>query len=146
MFEHEFNAVSRELCAFEIDTKPVGKGRPRFTRNGAVYTPEATAAAEKVVRWNARIAMQGKQPTDNPVCVALEFHFAPTRSISEKKRAALIGQAMTKKPDIDNLVKLVFDAMNRIVWMDDKQVSSLTTKKVYSETSKVIVKVYELSE
>jgi Holliday junction resolvase RusA-like endonuclease len=53
---------------------------------------------------------------------------------------------MTKKPDIDNLVKLVFDAMNRIVWMDDKQVSSLITKKVYSEKSKVSVKVYELSE
>ncbi len=146
MFDHEFNAVSREVCSFEIETTPVGKGRPRFTRNGAVYTPKATAAAEKIVRWKSRIAMQGKPPIDTPVCVALEFHFAPPKSLSDKKRAALIGQAMTKKPDIDNLVKLVFDAMNGIVWMDDKQVSSLTTKKVYSETSKVSVKVYELSE
>lgn len=146
MLDHAFNSVQHEVCTFSVDTTPVGKGRPRFTRYGSVYTPPSTVNGEKIVRYTARVAMQGRQPVDTPVSVVLEFSFEPPKSLSEKKRAELIGNPMTKKPDIDNLVKLVFDAMNGVVWVDDKQVSLLMTKKQYAEKSFISVKVYEYGE
>jgi len=38
------------------------------------------------------------------------------------------------KPDVDNLVKLVLDALNRSgYWVDDAQVCEIATRKVYAE-------------
>ena len=60
-------------------------------------------------------------------------------------RAALAGEIFpTSKPDVDNVIKGIFDAMNEIVWRDDKQVVDLTVKKRYAETPMARVMVREL--
>jgi len=48
----------------------------------------------------------------------------------------------TKKPDLDNLIKLIKDACNKIIWKDDAQVVSIFAEKVYSETPRKEVIIY----
>lgn len=44
------------------------------------------------------------------------------------------GMPHMAKPDIDNLVKGLFDSLNGVAWADDNQVFKITnTQKVYSE-------------
>jgi Holliday junction resolvase len=54
-------------------------------------------------------------------------------SDSKKKRAEKNGKPVTVKPDIDNLIKGLFDAANGILWTDDKAVCEISNViKVYS--------------
>lgn len=49
-----------------------------------------------------------------------------------------------KKPDVDNIVKIVADALNGVAYHDDTQIVSVLAKKVYaaSEGLDVIVEEY----
>jgi Holliday junction resolvase RusA-like endonuclease len=86
------------------NVQPLPKQRPRINGRRA-YTPPRTKAYETQVAWDARIAMQGREPLTGNVKVTLAF------ARKGKKRA-----------DIDNLEKAVMDAMNGIVFEDDQQV------------------------
>ena len=50
----------------------------------------------------------------------------------------------TKKPDWDNIAKVICDALNGIAWVDDSQIVSGTVAKYYAEESKVLVFIKEL--
>lgn len=135
--------------AFVIPGTPVGKGRPKFARRGAfvtTYTPEKTASYENLVKLAAAEAMQGRTIIDGAVAVTIALFVTPPASWSQKKqRAALEHVTMpTSKPDVDNVIKGIFDAMNEIVFHDDKQVVDLSVQKRYSETARAFVKVTAL--
>ena len=66
------------------------------------------------------------------IAVTLRFWCAIPSGLSKRKREALNGQLCLKKPDIDNYVKLVLDALNGIAWEDDNAVASIAASKGYS--------------
>ncbi len=134
---------------FVIPGAAVGKGRPKFARRGnfvTAYTPEKTASYENLVKILASEAMQDHQIIEGPAKVAIWIWVTPPASWSQKKqRAALAHEILpTSKPDADNVLKGIFDAMNEIVWRDDKQVVELSVRKRYSETARVDVEVWAL--
>lgn len=134
---------------FIIPGTPVAKGRPRFARRGnfvTTYTPEKTASYENLVKVKAEIAMAGRPVIDGPVGVVIALRIAPPASWSQKKqRAALAGEIMpTSKPDVDNVIKGIFDACNEIVWKDDKQACDVTVTKRYSHIASASVTVREI--
>lgn len=134
---------------FVIPGPPVGKGRPRFAKRGkfvSTYTPEKTASYENLVKIKAQEAMRGRSPLDGPVALELMLSVMPPASWSKKKKAdALSGAVMpTSKPDIDNVLKGICDAMNEIVWIDDKQVCDVRIIKRYSENAEARVAVRAL--
>ena len=49
----------------------------------------------------------------------------------------------TKKPDIDNIVKIVLDALNKMAFKDDNQITKLEVEKFYSEKEKIFVRIEE---
>ena len=49
----------------------------------------------------------------------------------------------TKKPDIDNIVKIVLDSMNRIAFKDDNQITKLEVEKKYGIEDKIQIKIEE---
>ena len=51
---------------------------------------------------------------------------------------------MTKKPDIDNAMKLALDAMNGHVFVDDNQVSEIKASKFYGSRDEIRVCVWEV--
>lgn len=132
------------MISFTIPGKPVGKGRPRFARRGnfvQTYTPEKTASYEKLVKMLAMQEMGDNKPTLDPVYVNILVFICPPVSWSKKKRIQAYNDALLPcvKPDTDNVIKLILDAMNGIVYNDDKQVTSLNISKRYACEDKVIV-------
>ena len=76
------------MCDFEIEGKPVGKGRPRFKRMGnfvQTYTPEKTADYEKLVRL--RFQNAGGVITEKPVRIKIVACFAPPKSTRKRDKA-----------------------------------------------------------
>lgn len=135
--------------AFVIPGTPVGKGRPKFARRGnfvSTYTPEKTASYENLVKVKAEQAMGGRPMIEGPVEVSIRLIVTPPASWSQKKqREALEGRIFpTTKPDIDNVVKGIFDACNEIVWKDDKQAVDVRVVKRYGQVARASVEVRAL--
>lgn len=125
----------------------VGKGRPRATKAGRLYTPEKTRTREGVVATIAIEAMQDRAPIEGPVHVEMRVQVLPARSKSKKwQAAALTGEIRpTGRPDLDNTLKLVLDACNRVVYRDDDQVVSIAAAKVYGPQAMTVVTISEVA-
>lgn len=136
--------------SFIVPGTPVGKGRPKFARRGSfvtAYTPEKTASYENLVKMAAAQAMAGREIMAGAVCVGIHLFVTPPASWSQKKqREAVAGRGIfpTSKPDVDNVIKGIFDAMNEIVWKDDKQVVDVVVSKRYCTNARAVVEVTAL--
>lgn len=135
--------------SFTVPGTPVAKGRPRsFVRGGRVghFTPEKTVRYESLVAHEASFAMAGGSPVEGPVSLFVVAYFPIPSSWSQKRqKAAMEGlEHVTKKPDLDNVVKAVKDGMNGVAWRDDCQVVSLTANKEYSDRPRVEVRFLEI--
>lgn len=120
----------------------VGKGRPRATRTGRVYTPAPTRRYETELKGEAQRAMAGRPLLEGPVAVTVSITFAvPASWPAWKRESALAGKLVpTVKPDFDNLVK-VCDAFKGVVWRDDAQVVDAKISKIYGEKPGLIAVV-----
>jgi Holliday junction resolvase RusA-like endonuclease len=85
-----------------------------------------------------------KEPIKGPISVTLGFYYPIPASWSKKKKELAYDMLPTVKPDIDNAVKGVFDALNKIAWEDDDLITDLMTFKRYSEEPKILIKIQEL--
>jgi Holliday junction resolvase RusA-like endonuclease len=93
----------------------------------------------------AKAAMGASEPLETPVTVAIYIRVGIPTSFSKQKRKDALANILkpTKKPDADNVLKCFMDAMNGIVYLDDKQVVNIHLTKVYAETPAVEVMVKE---
>lgn len=130
------------IYRFTIHGEPVGKGRPRFTRTGHTYTPEKTREYERRVAQLYRVT-GGKSLGAAPVSLAVTAYFAVPKSASKKTKAAMLSgeTACMKKPDADNILKCIADALNGVAYDDDKQIVQTTFSKHWSEAPRVEVEV-----
>jgi len=122
----------RELH-FTIPGRVGGKGRPRFTvigGRGRAYTPAKTASMESVVREIAARAMNGAPLLEGPLALEISIFLSPPASWSKRKRAEAVFP--TGKPDLDNIGKLIGDALNGVVWKDDAQLAELTIRRRFT--------------
>lgn len=129
---------------FTIQGNPVAKGRPRFARRGnfvATYTPKNTAQAENEIQREALSHIS--EPITEPVELSIVFYMAIPRSTSKKRSESLKNAPHVKRPDVDNLAKLVLDALNGIAWKDDSQVYSMSVEKRYSDNPRTEVTIEE---
>ncbi len=126
----------KKSITFEVVGEPKGKGRPRFTRSGHTYTPQATKDYERHISQAAFVAMveAGYTVIDRPVVVDLLAEMPIPKSWTKKRQltASMDGEK-PKKPDIDNVLKAALDACNGIVYHDDAQVHVVTARKRYAQ-------------
>lgn len=74
--------------------------------------------------------------------VSLTFHMPIPTTMSEANVNRLLWFSdCPKKPDIDNLVKFYLDCANGVLWQDDRQIVSLSSKKIYSKNPKTVIKI-----
>lgn len=71
-----------------------------------------------------------------------EFYVPIPKSTSKKKKLEMDGRFCLKKPDIDNYIKLVCDALNGIAWEDDNEVAEVYAIKRYSNNPRTEVSIY----
>jgi Holliday junction resolvase RusA-like endonuclease len=135
----------REGFAVFVPGKPRGKGRPRFSKGGHVYTDKETVSYENWVAERVREFTKGEllYPRPTPVVVEVLVNLAKPKSKSQ-----YVWWVVTR-PDLDNIVKSILDGLNRSnVWEDDSQVVRISASKTYAargEEPGVIVGVKGLS-
>ena len=133
------------MISFFIPGPPVGKGRPRATRSGRMYTPAKTVKYESLVALAAHEAMLGAVPLSGPVRVTINIFMEVPQSWSQKKKdAALSGEIKAiGRIDWDNAAKACCDGMNGVIYQDDRQIVWALVTKQYSATPGVEVHVSE---
>ena len=109
---------------FKVYGKVRGKSRPRHTRNGHTYTAPTDRVAEREIR-EAYVNSGGKHYGDAPVWVTITTY----RRLPKSTPKSMKELPDTVKPDVDNVAKLVMDALNGLAYDDDKQVIGLSVFK-----------------
>jgi Holliday junction resolvase RusA-like endonuclease len=135
------------MIQFTIPGEPVGKGRPRATTiNGMarMYTPKKTASYEGRV-IDAFVRAGGVMLIGN-IAMAIHATFSMPVSWSMKKRQAMDGAYCTKKPDADNVLKVVADALNGIAYRDDAAIVYASIEKRWGQDGGVRVLVREIAD
>ncbi len=136
---------------FTVPGKPQGKARARTVYNknlghSVSYTPENDLLYENLIKTMYIHAAKGTRfDREIPVTLRIVARFLPPKSYSKKKQAQMLqGEVLPiKKPDIDNIVKVVADALNGVAYKDDTQIVHVIAKKAYSALEGVDVIVEE---
>ena len=127
--------------SFTVPGNPLALKRHRHTNKGFSYDPSKNDKADFLAK-----AMQHRpdKPFDKPLCVWMGFYFPRPKSHYNKKGLKENAPSFVqKRPDIDNLVKFVADALNGIFWNDDAIIVILHAAKHYSTTPRVDLKIEE---
>jgi len=117
-----------KVVRFTIRGEPKSKQRPRVTARGT-YTPTETREAEQRVRtaWTKI----NTEPFTYQVLVTIDF-------FNGNKR----------RRDLDNMAKLVLDALNKLAYEDDYQVVGLNLRKIFTtpEQARTVITLSEVVE
>ena len=131
---------------FVIPGAPEGKARPRSTRTGHAFTPQRTRDYEECVRtaWT----QSGCAMLDGPIAVRIYAYHPCNKSDSRQTvLRKLAGKLLpAKKPDWDNIGKLVADALNGIAYDDDKSIIDARVIKVYADKPRIDVYLQSVEE
>ena len=139
---------------FTVPGKPQGKGRAKTYHNKNTgftntVTPDKTVLYENFIKdrylqkANGVFFQQGV-----PVHIGIVARFLPPKSTSKKKQSQMLtGELLPlKKPDIDNIVKVVADALNGAAYHDDTQILFTVAKKAYSAVEGLDITVEEYTD
>ena len=131
-------------CSFIAYGKIRGKARPRFnTKTGRAYSSKNDRIYENIIR-EAHRASGGLRFDDNDYIRAeIDLYFAIPKSYSKKRRQnCLLGlEKPAKKPDIDNVLKNIFDSLNDYCYKDDIQIVEVICRKYYTEEQEDYISV-----
>ena len=132
---------------FSVPGQPFGKQRPKFSSTGVyvkTYTPDKTVSYENLVKLMYQQAAKGKMFSEEEALdVRIIAYYEIPKSISKKKRKAMLEHRLrpTKKPDWDNIGKIVCDSLNKVAYHDDSAVVDAQVRKFYSENPRVDVTI-----
>lgn len=132
---------------FEVPGKPQGKARARTFYNPRIgksqsITPEKTALYENWIKQCFISKYQNlKINQGNPLIIYIDAYFEIPKSINKKNRQQMIDREIMpcKKPDLDNIAKVVCDALNKLAYHDDSQIISLRLNKYYTKNEPKII-------
>lgn len=129
---------------------PVAQGRPRFSTAGGfarAYDPAKSRDYKDYIRLAAAEQMRGIPPLEGALALSVRVYRPMPKAFSRKKAAEAEQGALqpTTKPDLDNYVKGIKDALKNICWRDDGQIVAYREPfgKFYSATPRVEVDVWE---
>lgn len=132
------------MVKIRIPGKPMGKQRARTLKNGFSYTPEKTVSYENMVKLVYHES--GGTYMEGPLKACIKIVHDIPKSTSKKNREKMLrGELLpTKKPDIDNVQKIIFDALNGIAYKDDTQIVAVMAEKTYGSNPYVEVSLEEV--
>lgn len=135
---------------FTVQGEPKGKGRPRFnTKTGHAMTPVDTVNYESLVKLEYGRQCEGMMFSDDAMLdMRIKAYYSIPKAVSKKKKAMMLDGLIrpTKKPDMDNVVKIIADSLNKIAYRDDTQIVDCQCRKFYSENPRVEVKILEIAK
>lgn len=132
------------IYEFEVPSKIIGKGRPRLNSyTGRVYTPTRTKDYESLVEQYFLLKYPRYKTLESRAKVTIVAYFEVPKSTSNTVKEKMLGNSIspTKKPDIDNIVKIVLDSMNKFAFKDDTQITKIEVEKLYGNEEKLYVRI-----
>lgn len=122
---------------FTVTGNPKGKDRPRFsTFRGMMrtYSSKATVDYEKDVKTSYLHSYSNAPMLEGALQAEINAYYLIPKSTPKKNIPVMLEEnKVTKKPDCDNIAKIILDALNGIAYDDDKQVTTLIVKKHYTQ-------------
>lgn len=130
---------------FSIPGAPKAKQRPRVTRAGIAFTPRETVNYENLIKMIYSEYCHNIK-LDGEIKAEITAYYPIPESTSKKKKVMMQEGTMnpTRKPDCDNIAKIVLDALNNIAYHDDSAVVTLSVAKRYSDDPRVDVSLEEI--
>lgn len=130
---------------FFVPGEPQGKARartylPKGSKKYRSVTPDKTRMYEVRIR-KAFLKAWSKNdlafPKDRPVRICVTAYYSPAASTSKRKLAQMQAGLLlpTKKPDLDNVIKAVCDALNKFAYHDDSQIVAIECSKAFGNPS-----------
>jgi Holliday junction resolvase RusA-like endonuclease len=131
------------MIELTVEGSPVALKRHKHLRNGHTYDP---SKADKRYFLASVLNMAPKSPEYGPISMTLEFYVQRPKSHYRTGKYSHILKDNaptwhTSRADIDNLVKLVLDALNGVFYKDDSQICHLETIKKYSNKPRTVVQM-----
>ena len=138
------------MLKFTIPGEPKAQARARSTViNGRVHTygEDVSRNYKNYVKMIAQVAATEQGWTfagTEGIGVNIYAYMYIPQSKSKKFHAAAMAgdERPTKKPDVDNIFKAVSDALNGVLYGDDKQIIHARVEKHYSDEPRVEVEVF----
>lgn len=135
--------------SFTVPGKPHAQGRARATINRntgrpRMYEDKTSKAYKEKIAW---CAIEAGADRNNLIAGAVLLNIAvycpipPTWTRQKRKDAAEGKVHMISRPDLDNVLKSIQDALSGIVYVDDRQVVDIRISKRYSDNPRVVVNI-----
>tara|TARA_R100000664_G_scaffold2996_1_gene7057 strand:- start:33632 stop:34060 length:429 start_codon:yes stop_codon:yes gene_type:complete len=128
-----------------IHGKPKPQQRHRHTRRGFTYDPSSKDKKDFLALIHSQAP---KQPLIGDISIKVVFgmpyvkkHYRTGKYSGELKPNS--PKRCIKKPDIDNLLKFIMDAGNKVIWYDDSQIWKVKMKKIYTENPLTLIEIKE---
>ena len=126
------------MIILTINGIPKAQKRPKFTTvNGhaRAYDPSAKDKQDVLAQIRAEAP---EKPCTNALCMSLTFYIPRPKSHygTGKNRGVLkksVPEYVITRPDIDNYIKFILDAMNGLYFKDDSQICMISAVKKYAE-------------
>lgn len=135
---------------FFVPGKPRGKGRPRFNRKtGRAYTDSETRDYEDKIAtcYYTKYGVKHFEANDSLYVQVTAVFPVPKRATKADKAAMKNGEILpTRKPDVDNILKVVLDALNGVAYKDDSCVAGVSGQKLYGDNPELQISIYKLPE
>lgn len=131
------------MINLEIIGKPQGKARARTYYNFKLkkyltYTPNQTVSYENWVKFNFLNNYKNFTIYKEPLQVQIDCYFIKNKNNKTKYP--------TKKPDLDNIAKIILDSLNLLAYQDDKQVVKLNINKFWGDIDKVNIQIQPMED
>ena len=144
----EYERLVRARCVAAL-----AKSRPnqsatdksRSTRKG-LNASESTQGLDKLISRNG----SGPCPLERNLALEISILalYSVPKYVSRKTKELMLNGRLfpTKKPDADNIIKVILDALNGLAYRDDVQICRVYFEKMYAEIpeTKVLIKNYEV--
>lgn len=120
---------------YTVNADPVPWMRAGLNKTNRFYDQQV----QSKIAFGLIVAKQhkNKEPHSKPISLDLQFHIKQPKS-----RKEIIPMGV--KPDLDNLIKFVLDALNDVLWIDDKIITTIHAHKQYSHEPKTIITIKEI--
>jgi len=110
-------------------------GAVRMTRRGKFtdkYAQKYLQYKELIYYSVLKQLAPGFEPIDAAIAMNINFYMPIPKSFPKYAKETAPGKWCTTKPDVDNLVKGLLDALNGLLWVDDNRIVAVNVNKVYS--------------
>ena len=124
---------------FVFDGHVMPMQRPRVTRSGMSYVPKETQKSKRAIARAFKNTCGDVDTFDGPVAVSVTIYRPMTKALAKKVDVAIRhGRELDPslflaptKPDLDNQIKTVLDALEGLAYNNDSQVVDLVAHKRY---------------